>query len=594
MNAVAHDFTPADVPPSAPEEDVTWLERQSVGRKVRWAIIGSTLLLWLIVGALLVGSIYFTSQGERTRQNQSIDLKISQANVEITRAQSDLGDFINGAGGQALSESQEHFIKASDLLTEAIGQEASLSFELRTRALELEEQGIENKQQVLALSANNSASDTARNAARELRSEMKLLAEQLYGLSTGISSETEQQTEDLFATIFKAATFFGLLIIIVPALALWFGHKVVRDVSGMIEQVTEASEELAAGNTQTNIPGRHREDEIGALARALAVFRDTTRREAAHQKDLAEERSKAREARVETLRRVSDEFTKSVGEAVDAMASDVAALSESATAMAAGTQQAKSSISNSNDAMEETSVVVSAAAAASDEFSLSIEEISKQASYSAEMAREAGTIAYGANETIDHLSLHATEIGEIVELIQSIAQRTNLLALNASIEAARGGEAGRGFAVVASEVKELAAQTGDATQQVAAKIAAIQGSTQSSVAALQNVVSQIEKVEGSSVSIASAVDQQAMTGRDLAQNIDTAASNSDRISRSLGEVEHAASIAGKSTDRMRKSASDLERQALALQAKAAEFLGKIGSATGDSDLGDSSPTEIAA
>src|SRR3546814_16078423 len=112
---------------------------------------------------------------------------------------------------------------------------------------------------------------------------------------------------------------------------------------------------------------------------------------------------------------------------------------------------------------------------------MSICEISRQAASSAELARKATNSARDADVTISALSSSAEQVGQIVELIQTIAQRTNLLALNASIEAARGGEAGRGFAVVASAVKELAMQTSRATQEVAAQIRAIQDPDRKSV-----------------------------------------------------------------------------------------------------------------
>ena len=89
------------------------------------------------------------------------------------------------------------------------------------------------------------------------------------------------------------------------------------------------------------------------------------------------------------------------------------------------------------------------------------------------------------DERIGQLSRAAQQIGEVVKLITAIAEQTNLLALNATIEAARAGEAGRGFAVVASEVKSLASQTAKATDEISCHISGIQSATQDSVNAIK-------------------------------------------------------------------------------------------------------------
>ena len=95
---------------------------------------------------------------------------------------------------------------------------------------------------------------------------------------------------------------------------------------------------------------------------------------------------------------------------------------------------------------------------------------------------------------IGKLSRAAQEIGDVVKLITAIAEQTNLLALNATIEAARAGEAGRGFAVVASEVKSLASQTAKATDEISSHILGMQGATQELVAAIKEIGGTIAQI----------------------------------------------------------------------------------------------------
>ena len=173
------------------------------------------------------------------------------------------------------------------------------------------------------------------------------------------------------------------------------------------------------------------------------------------------------------------------------------------------------------------------------------------------------------------LSSAADEIGEIIELIQTIAQRTNLLALNASIEAARGGEAGRGFAVVASEVKELAMQTSRATEQVADQIRAMQDTTGASVRALRSIASEVAQLESTAVSIASAVDQQSVAGQDLARSIDLAARGTEQVSGHIKEVRELSVSTGTAASQVLDSSTALEKQASILRGQVDNFLATV-------------------
>src|SRR5471032_217767 len=137
--------------------------------------------------------------------------------------------------------------------------------------------------------------------------------------------------------------------------------------------------------------------------------------------------------------------------------------------------------------------------------SLSIREISTNAHEAAAVAGNGVRIADEASRKVGKLAQSGQQIGQVVKVITSIAEQTHLLALNATIEAARAGEAGKGFAVVANEVKELAKETARATEDISAKIEAIQSDTKSAVEAIGCIRSIIHKISDYQHSIAGAV-----------------------------------------------------------------------------------------
>jgi methyl-accepting chemotaxis protein len=172
---------------------------------------------------------------------------------------------------------------------------------------------------------------------------------------------------------------------------------------------------------------------------------------------------------------------------------------------------------------------VESVAAASEELSYSIKEISQRVQESSKIADQAVAYARNSNYVINSLDVAATKIGDVVNLINDIAGQTNLLALNATIEAARAGEAGRGFAVVAAEVKSLADQTAQATDEITAQITSIQDATKETVGAIQQIGEIIDKISEISTAISSAVEEQSAATNEISRNIHLASAETQQV-----------------------------------------------------------------
>lgn len=433
-----------------------------------------------------------------------------------------------------------------------------------------------------SLASQGQRSPTTIKLAYELSAQGDALFNQTTNLESDLlraSRVIEQAGLDYF---FRMIAVFAIVTLIAAMIMVAGLRYLTRDFASKVAEVTSGMTRLANGDRHFEIDGIERRDEIGEMLRALTLFKRANVKLEQWAKERAErataeleERERIRTEKAQVLREFAEQFERSVGDVVGGVAAASSQLQTTATTMARSAEESTRQTAIVARSMEEANAGATAAAAASDEFAMSIGEISRQAASSAELAREASDSAGEADATISRLAQSAEEVGQIVELIQTIAQRTNLLALNASIEAARGGEAGRGFAVVASEVKELATQTSRATEKVAEQIRAMQDTTGASVSALRNIASQVGQLEATAVSIASAVDQQSVAGRDLARSIDMAARATDAVSSHIEDVRELSLATGAAASQVLTSATDLEEQASTLRVQMQQFLAKV-------------------
>jgi methyl-accepting chemotaxis protein len=244
---------------------------------------------------------------------------------------------------------------------------------------------------------------------------------------------------------------------------------------------------------------------------------------------------------------------RSAGE-LQAKVADVAVGVESAAASVRAhsvevSDEAKSTVAAVDKAASASDISygnMEAAAAATEQLAASIQEIGRQAERSRGIVKDAVSEAGRANTMVADLAAAVSKIDEVVKLINNIAGQTNLLALNATIEAARAGDAGKGFAVVANEVKQLANQTGRATKEIAAQIAAVQNGTNGAVGVIKGIGETIGRISEISATIASAVEEQAAATGEISKNVQQAVDSGQVVQQAVATVR-ATAVANEKT-----------------------------------------------
>ncbi len=224
-------------------------------------------------------------------------------------------------------------------------------------------------------------------------------------------------------------------------------------------------------------------------------------------------------------------------------------LVSNATATQSSSNEMSSAIGQISSYSEEMSSTVETVGTSVEEMSASLNEVSKSCSEELEIANKANMQTKSTKELMERLGKSAKEIGKVLEVINNIADKTNLLALNATIEAASAGDAGKGFAVVANEVKELAKQTAQAIDEIEGNIGDMQTNTQKAMTSIVEIAEVIENVNIISQTIVSAVEEQAATISEIAKTASAGnrAVNS-MIEKSNEVTEKATSLSGSVTN----------------------------------------------
>jgi methyl-accepting chemotaxis protein len=302
-------------------------------------------------------------------------------------------------------------------------------------------------------------------------------------------------------------------------------------------------------------------------------------------------------------RRIRIDSNDEVGQTAKAFNNLVATLQQSLSQVVAGVSQvsgAAQSLSSSSTQVAQSSSAQSEAAssmaAAVEQMTVSIGQVSDSAREAVDISRKSGDLSTEGGgiiqnassemskiaeavrhtaEVIEQLGEHSHQISSIVQVIKEVAEQTNLLALNAAIEAARAGEQGRGFAVVADEVRRLAERTSMATEEITRMIAAMQGSSHAAVSTMSSMVEQV----GGGVELASRAGSSIVRIKDGAEHVvgvvNDISSALDEQSRASNDIACQVEKVAQMTEQNRAAAAETASTAIGLQELADSMLAVV-------------------
>jgi methyl-accepting chemotaxis protein len=378
----------------------------------------------------------------------------------------------------------------------------------------------------------------ARETAASLVLRMAAAQQSLAALSQGsaiiVMLDGANAAHRLSALAAACAIIVGLL------LAVLIG----RGISRPVLDLTAVMRQLADGNLEVAIPNAARRDELGDMARAVAVFKDNAIEIHRLQAEQAEQRLRAEQEKRAAMVNMADTIEAETGAALEQIHQRTAAMTASANAMSASADRTGAAAETAAGAAAQATRNAQTVASAAEQLSASIREIGGQVGQSAAVVDRAITAGVNTRTTIEALNLEVEQIHSVVDMIGEIAARTNLLALNATIEAARAGDAGKGFSVVANEVKQLAAQTARSTAEIEQHISQVRAATGASVAAVALIEQTITEISTIAGSIAAAVEQQGAATAEIARNVTGTAHAANEMTERTIEVSAEASDTG--------------------------------------------------
>ncbi|MBL8214316.1 MAG: methyl-accepting chemotaxis protein [Bryobacterales bacterium] len=381
----------------------------------------------------------------------------------------------------------------------------------------------------------------ARSKMPEFRKAFSALEQQMETVSERLEKENEESGKAAGQAAGNARLMAALTVVIATILLAVASTAAIRGILGPLNQVLAGLARMEQGDLRhtLNLAGK---DEMAQLANAhdgtAARLREMLHRVQA----AAVQMETATKNLVAMQNRVADNSTSTADQASQVSASS-----------------------------EEVSASVGTVAANSTEMAASIREIAARTNESAILSRDARSAAQHAKDQAAHLTTSATEINTALVLITEIANQTKLLALNASIEAARAGQAGRGFNVVAQEVGDLALNSMKTAQDIAARVGNIQSDATNMLRAVEDITTLVARIDSAGEAIAAAVEQQSASTAEIERTMSGVSEGSGQIARSVVEVARTAQQNADMVSQAKSETTGLEQMAAELNSVLAGF-----------------------
>lgn len=369
----------------------------------------------------------------------------------------------------------------------------------------------------------------------------------------------------------KQQSIAGIICLaIIFALIWWQTHRLLAPLASQVK----IANRLADGDLDIHISRTSRNDEIGQMTKALTVFRDN----AIEQNKSSDERRKnhiARDQRQSAIDQMIIEFRNEMASTFSVMDETTQMIGDMANTLKAGTGTTSTEAENADASSTQASDNVESVAAAASQMNNSVKQTTNELVSASEMIQQCNDKARNTNRNISGLASTAQKIGDVVGLISDIAEQTNLLALNATIEAARAGEAGRGFAVVASEVKSLASQTSNATEEISSQISDIQGLTDGAVVAINEIAEMVSTIHGQADEILTKMHEQSNAINDISDHATGAADSTASAATYVTNIKNLISENHDHSNDMSTASEQLNVKTADLKSYVDKFLSKV-------------------